>query len=116
MGAAMVVAVEAVVVMVETVDMEVDAEVVAAMVVDRAAMTRVAMGAAVVTEVDREVMGVVDTKMSPSKAMYSTNAEHQVFSMCFVTTIKQFPYLNYSHLLLYRHLLPTLADLQLISH
>merc|ERR1719480_161945 len=85
-AAAMVVAVEAVVVMVETVD----------------------------TEVDREVMGVVDTKMSPSKAMYSTNAEHQVFSMCFVTTIKQFPYLNYSHLLLYRHLLPTLADLQLI--
>ena len=83
---------------------------------DRAAMTRVAMGAAVATEVDREVMGVVDTKMSPSKAMYSTNAEHQVFSMCFVTTIKQFPYLNYSHLLLYRHLLPTLADLQLISH
>ena len=48
---------------------------------DRAAMTRVAMGAAVATEVDREVMGVVDTKMSPSKAMYSTNAEHQVFSV-----------------------------------
>merc|ERR1719277_2979280 len=112
--------------MVETVDMEVAAmeaaamvvavEAVAAMVVDRAAMIKVAMGAAVATEVDREVMGVVDTKMSPSKAMYSTNAEHQVFSMCFVTTIKQFPYLNYSHLLLYRHLLPTLADLQLISH
>merc|ERR1719445_2144950 len=100
----------------EAAAMEVDAEVVAAMVVDRAAMTRVAMGAAVATEVDREVMGAVDTEMSPSKAMYSTNAEHQVFSMCFVTTIKQFPYFYYSHLLLYRHLLPTLADLQLISH
>ena len=78
-------------------------------------MTRVAMGAAVATEVDREVMGVVDTKMSPSKAMYSTNAEHQVFSV-FCHYYQKFPYLNYSHLLLYRHLLPTLADLQLISH
>merc|ERR1740129_978231 len=37
------------------------AEVVAAMVVDRAAMTRVAMA------VDREVMGVVATKTSPPK-------------------------------------------------
>merc|ERR1740123_2088716 len=44
-----------------TVDMVVDAEVVAAMVVDRAAMTRVAMA------VDREVMGVVATKTSPPK-------------------------------------------------
>ena len=34
---------------------------------DRAAMTRVAMGAAVATEVDREVMGVVATKTSPPK-------------------------------------------------
>merc|ERR1740123_1333494 len=47
--------------MAETVDMVVDAEVVAAMVVDRAAMTRVAMAG------DREVMGVVATKTSPPK-------------------------------------------------
>ena len=77
------------------------------------------MAAAVAAmEAVREAMGVAATRLSKthSHSMYSTNAEHQVFSMCFVTTIKQFPYLNYSHLLLYRHLLPTLADLQLISH
>merc|ERR1719330_247030 len=59
-GAMVVVDVE-VAAMAETVDMVVDAEVVAAMVVDRAAMTRVAMA------VDREVMGVVATKTSPPK-------------------------------------------------
>merc|ERR1719362_993421 len=60
-AAAMVVAVVEVAVMAETADMVVDVEAVAAMVADRAAMTRVAMA------VDREVMGVVATKTSPPK-------------------------------------------------
>ena len=50
---------------------------------DRAAMTRVAMGEAVATEVDREGMEEAATKLfqTCSQAMYSTNAEHQVFSV-----------------------------------
>merc|ERR550525_397412 len=65
----------------------------------------------------REAMGVAATRLSKthSHSMYSTNAEHQVFSV-FCHYYQKFPYLNYSHLLLYRHLFPTLADLQLISH
>jgi len=79
--------------------------------------TRAAMAAAVATEVVREVMGVAATKMSrPAPKLCTVQMLNIKYSPCFVTTIKQFPYLNYSHLLLYRHLLPTLADLQLISH
>ena len=79
--------------------------------------TRAAMAAAAATEVVREVMGVAATKMSrPAPKLCTVQMLNIKYSPCFVTTIKQFPYLNYSHLLLYRHLLPTLADLQLISH
>merc|ERR1719356_646458 len=96
--------------------MEADAEVAAAMAAD-SPTTRAAMAAVAATEVAREVMEVAATKMSrPAPKLCTVQMLNIKYSPCFVTTIKQFPYLNYSHLLLYRHLLPTLADLQLISH
>merc|ERR1719282_2017744 len=89
--------------------MEADVEVVAAMVAD-SPTTRAAMAAVAATEVAREVMEVAATKMSrPAPKLCTVQMLDIKYSPCFVTTIKQFPYLNYSHLLLYRHLLPTLA-------
>merc|ERR550525_612167 len=101
----------------ETEGMVVDVEAVVDTAVD-SPTTREAMAAAVAAmEAVREAMGVAATRLSKthSHSMYSTNAEHQVFSV-FCHYYQKFPYLNYSHLLLYRHLLPTSADLQLISH
>jgi hypothetical protein len=68
---------------VEAVAMEVDVEAVAAMVVDSPTTRAVMAAVAAATEVDREGMEEVATKLfqTCSQAMYSTNAEHQVFSV-----------------------------------